>query len=158
MKARQHTLASLMLWPLNHGLLAAMPASAPPATCPCGSNKPYAGCCGPLHAGVAAASAEALMRSRYSAYVLGNEAYLLATWHVSTRPAELALAAEAPRQWLGLDIRRCSKASGQESGVDVVEFVARFKINGRAFRLHETSNFVQEHGRWFYRDGVLHER
>ncbi len=94
------------------------------------------------------------MRSRYSAYVRADEPYLLATWHRSTRPGTLALQDEEPRQWLGLEIRR----TGYDGGLAIVEFVARFKINGRAFRLHETSYFIQEDGRWFYRDGLLHER
>lgn len=131
-----------------------MPASTPATECPCGSTRSYSACCGRYHGGETANTAEVLMRSRYSAYVRGDADYLLATWHSSTRPDTLALQEEPPRQWLGLDIRR----TGSEGELAIVEFVARFKINGRAFRLHETSYFVQEGGRWFYRDGLLHER
>jgi SEC-C motif-containing protein len=90
------------------------------------------------------------MRSRYSAYVLGLKDYLLATWHATTRPATLELETKLPTQWLGLEIKRF-ETTGAETAV--VEFVARYKIGGRAHRLHETSRFVQEAGIWFYLDG-----
>lgn len=123
--------------------------------CPCGSGKTYVACCGPLHGGSAAASAEALMRSRYSAYVLALEDYLLATWHPSTRPAELALAAEAAAgqapKWLGLEVR---KTAQQDATHASVEFVARYRIAGRGQRLHELSRFEKlDDGRWYYVDG-----
>jgi SEC-C motif-containing protein len=120
-----------------------------PTLCPCGSGKPYAACCGPLHAGTAAATAEALMRSRYGAYVLGLEEYLLATWHPQTRPAALGLGEEAPAKWLGLAVKR-HEAEGDAASV---EFVARYKVGGRAHRLHEVSRFRREGGRWYYLDG-----
>jgi SEC-C motif domain protein len=127
-----------------------MQSSAP---CPCGSNKPFARCCERYLIGAdAAPTAEALMRSRYSAYVLLREDYLLATWHASTRPAELGLAREVPAKWIGLDVRRHEQADDQHA---IVEFVARYKINGRAHRLHEVSRFVSEDGRWLYVDGVV---
>lgn len=92
------------------------------------------------------------MRSRYSAYVLGNEPYLLATWHQTTRPASLGLAQEAKTQWLGLKI--VSTAKGLRDDTEgSVEFVARYKINGKAHRLHEVSRFVKEAGRWYYVSG-----
>ena len=121
------------------------------SACYCGSGKPYAACCGRLHSGAEnAASAEALMRSRYSAYVLGLEPYLLATWHASTRPAALYLAEEAGTKWLGLEVKR---QQAQDASHATVEFVARYRIAGRGHRLHETSRFVREDGRWFYVDG-----
>lgn len=90
------------------------------------------------------------MRSRYSAYVLAIEAYLLATWHASTRPATIDVdAAPAPR-WLGLEVR-CHVATGSDSAL--VEFVARFRVGGRAQRLHEVSRFVCEGGCWYYVNG-----
>lgn len=119
------------------------------APCPCGSGAAYAACCGRWHAGEPAPTAEALMRSRYSAYVLGLSAYVLDTWHASTRPAEMAL--EPAVKWLGLEVRR-HVADGERA---TVEFVARSKLGGRAHRLHETSRFVREGGRWFYVDGDL---
>lgn len=124
----------------------------PGEPCPCGSGQRYAACCGPLHAGERpAASAEALMRSRYSAYVLKLADYLLATWHPSTRPSELDLAADDSK-WLGLDVKRHEV---QDDDRAMVEFVARYRIAGRGHRLHELSRFVREEGRWFYVDGEL---
>lgn len=117
--------------------------------CPCGRPRAYADCCGPLHAGAPAPDAESLMRSRYSAYVLGLEDYLLATWHASTRPAALDLAAAPRPKWLALEIK-AHRTSGDGA---TVEFVARHKLGGRAQRMHETSRFVREDGRWYYVDG-----
>lgn len=123
-----------------------------PAPCPCGLPAAYAACCGRYHAGpqhLQAPTAKALMRSRYSAYVLGLADYLLATWHPSTRPA--ALAPDSPGlKWLGLEVRRSALSDDAHA---VVEFVARSKQGGRAQRLHEISRFVREDGRWFYVDG-----
>ncbi|HEX7112806.1 MAG TPA: YchJ family protein [Mizugakiibacter sp.] len=129
-------------------------ASAAP--CPCGSGRTYARCCAPLHAGAPAPDAEALMRSRYAAYALGLEPYLLASWHASTRPAALHLAAQRPPPtWLGLEVKR-HHADGDRA---TVEFVARYRIGGgRAQRQHEISRFVREDGRWYYLDGILQER
>ncbi|MDD5388300.1 MAG: YchJ family metal-binding protein [Gallionellaceae bacterium] len=119
--------------------------------CPCGSGHPLAECCGPYLAATALPpDAEALMRSRYSAYVLCDEAYLLATWHPDTRPASLGFDQEPPTKWLGLSIKRHEdKGDGRAE----VEFVARYKIAGRAHRLHETSRFLREQGQWRYLDG-----
>ncbi len=92
------------------------------------------------------------MRSRYSAYALGREPYLLATWHASMRPAELRLSDDVATRWIGLEVKRHEV---QDDGHAIVEFLARYKINGRAHRLHETSRFVREDGRWFYVDGDI---
>jgi SEC-C motif-containing protein len=89
------------------------------------------------------------MRSRYCAFVLGLEDYLLATWHRSTRPAALNLASAPQPKWLGLEI----KAQTSRDDAATVEFVARCRIGGRAQRLHEISRFVREDGRWYYVDG-----
>lgn len=121
------------------------------APCPCGSNAGYERCCGPFHAGAAAPTAEALMRSRYSAYVLALHDYLLATWHPSTRPADLG-ADEPGLKWLGLEVKRHEQKDDTHA---TVEFVARSKLGGRAHRLHETSRFVLEEGRWYYVDGDI---
>lgn len=91
------------------------------------------------------------MRSRYSAYVLGLEGYLLATWHASTRPAALDLAAGPGAKWLGLEI----KARTETGDAATVEFVARCRVGGRAQRMHEISRFVREDGRWYYVDGEI---
>lgn len=90
-----------------------------------------------------------MMRSRYSAYVLKLEAYLLATWHSCTRPAALDLAADNTK-WLGLEVKSHLSESADRA---TVEFVARYKSGGRAGRLHEVSRFVREDGMWFYVDG-----
>jgi SEC-C motif-containing protein len=122
--------------------------------CDCGVPQPYLDCCGRYHADplhLQAPSAEALMRSRYSAFVRDLTAYLLATWHPSARPATLEPNPEGLR-WLGLEVRRCSE---QDPDHATVEFVARSKLGGRAQRLHETSRFVREGGRWFYVDGEI---
>jgi SEC-C motif-containing protein len=122
--------------------------------CPCGNAAGYAVCCGPLHGGAAALDAEQLMRSRYTAYVLQREDYLLATWHASTRPATLRLAMQQPQpSWLGLDVRACHVIDTSHA---TVEFIARYRLGGgRAQRQHELSHFLREDGRWFYVDGEL---
>lgn len=122
--------------------------------CPCGSGTTTTACCGRWHAGEPAPTAEALMRSRYSAYVIGLENYLLATWHASTRPTSLELAAQSPKPvWLGLTVKRHENPTAETA---VVEFVARMRIGGgSAQRMHEVSRFVREDGRWYYIDGVV---
>ena len=126
--------------------------TAKPEPCPCGTDQPYADCCGRFHAGemqLQAPDAERLMRSRYSAYVMGLADYLLATWHPSTRPA--SLESDPPgMKWLGLEVRRHAR---QDENHATVSFVARSKLGGRAHRLQETSRFVRDNGRWFYVDG-----
>ena len=94
------------------------------------------------------------MRSRYSAYVLGLEDYLLHTWHPDTRPSTLGLSTQSPRPtWLGLSVKRHENPTPDTA---IVEFVARLRMGGnRAERLHEVSRFVCEGGRWFYVDGEL---
>lgn len=129
-------------------------ATPPKTPCPCGHAATYTHCCGRWHHGpghLQAPDAPALMRSRYSAYVLGLGDYLLATWHASTRPAA-PLALEPGVKWLGLEVRR---SQVQDATHATVEFVARSKLGGRATRLHETSRFVCEGGQWFYVDGDL---
>lgn len=133
---------------------AALKAVDTSTPCPCGDARGYAQCCRPLHQGAHAASAEQLMRSRYSAYVLRDEAYLLATWHPDTRPASLRLGVQQPApSWLGLSVK---DAREQDAEHATVEFVARFRIGGgRAQRLHERSRFVREDGRWYYLGGDI---
>jgi SEC-C motif-containing protein len=120
--------------------------------CPCGGES-LADCCGRFHDGSAIAqTAEQLMRSRYSAYVLGNEAYLQASWHADSRPKEVVT--DAALKWLGLEVR----ATEQNGDKATVEFVARCRVDGRGQRLHEVSRFVREDGRWFYVDGSIQEK
>ena len=125
-----------------------------PLPCDCGAPRPYTDCCGRYHSGplhLQAPDAEALMRSRYSAFVRDLTGYLRDTWHPSTRPSTLEPNPEGLR-WLGLEVRRHSV---QDADHATVEFVARSKLGGRAQRLHETSRFVREGGRWFYVDGEM---
>lgn len=119
--------------------------------CHCGSGQPYEQCCGRWHAGVPAPDAPALMRSRYSAFVLCNEPYLLATWHSSKRPRTVEF--EPKQKWLGLKIVD-SQMTGPTTAE--VEFIARYRVGGNsAARLHERSSFVKEGERWFYVDGTI---
>jgi SEC-C motif-containing protein len=131
-----------------------MKSSVPIIRCHCGSVACYEQCCGPLHGGEVATTAEQLMRSRYSAYVLENEDYLLATWHTATRPDSLGLGLQKPSPtWLGLKIRDHKSKDVDHAHV---EFVARYRLGGgRAERQHEISRFVRESGRWYYVDGEI---
>lgn len=128
-------------------------------SCPCGSARALAACCGRWHAGpqqLQAPDAAELMRSRYSAFVLGLTDYLRRTWHPSTCPDDLTL--DPAVHWLGLQVRAARTLA---PGRAEVEFVARSRLAGRGHRLHETSRFVFEDAdgsgaRWWYVDGTLH--
>ncbi|WP_236650928.1 YchJ family protein [Aquabacterium fontiphilum] len=122
--------------------------------CPCGQPQAYEACCGRFHAAWArgdhaamAPGPEALMRSRYTAFVYDLRPYLLATWHPDTRPAEIE-PPEPGLRWLGLTVQRVGSTGGGDEGT--VAFVARYKIGGRAHRLVEHSRFVRESGIWLY--------
>lgn len=125
--------------------------------CPCGrvqqgrrtpARLAYADCCGRWHTGQPAPDAESLMRSRYSAFVLGLRDYLLATWHGSTRPATLELEPEL--KWLGLDVSFHRQVDATHAEV---RFVARSRWQGKGQRLQEHSHFVWEDGQWWYVNG-----
>lgn len=119
--------------------------------CPCSSGAALDACCGRyLGTGLLAPDAERLMRSRYTAFVRGDAAHLLATWHASTRPASLTL--EAGVKWLGLEVKRYARIDDEHAEV---EFVARSRVHGRGQRLHERSRFVRETGHWLYLDGDI---
>lgn len=127
--------------------------------CPCGRRDakgkplPFSSCCGPYLTSPPDSwppDAQALMRSRYSAFVLGLTDYLLDSWHPSTRPPTLEL--EPDIKWLGLEVRAQAR-QGEDHAT--VEFVARSRVVGRGQRLHERSRFVRENGRWYYVDGDL---
>jgi SEC-C motif domain protein len=119
--------------------------------CPCGTKKPYAVCCRPLHQGGPAPDAEALMRSRYAAFALGLNDYIQRSWHASKRPSVNAIDDTEKLCWQSLQIKHHEQIDSDHA---VVEFVARYKINGRAFVLHETSRFIRENEYWFYVDGI----
>ena len=131
-----------------------MKKPSPPLPCPCDTGLSYDACCEPLHAGAAAADARALMRSRYSAYVLGLSDYLHATWAPSTRPLVLGRLDLASTRWLGLDV----KSFAEDGDTATVAFIARYRVGGgSAARMRETSRFIREGGRWFYVDGDVSE-
>ncbi|NTV11988.1 MAG: YchJ family protein [Zoogloea sp.] len=130
-----------------------MAKSIPAQSCPCDSGKPYAACCGRFHAGEPAPTPGALMRSRYAAFVLKRGDYLNVTWHPDTRPASLSLDETPAPKWLGLKVM----AESSDGDAGVVEFIARYKVGGRAMKLHETSRFVRLDGRWVYVDGDIRD-
>lgn len=121
--------------------------------CPCGGYQGlslFKDCCGPYLSGAALpASAECLMRSRYTAYVYHDESYLLKTWHPKTRPQSLDLI-NSMSQWIGLTVHEFHEVDETHQEVS---FTAKYKDNGRAFKMCEHSRFVKEAGRWFYLDG-----
>ena len=126
-------------------------AAAEVKPCPCGGDTDYANCCARYVGGEAPApTAEALMRSRYSAFALGKEAYLLASWHPKTRPSKVSL--DPAQKWIGLSIKSTERG-GAADKTGVVEFVARFKVDGKGHRLHEKSRFEQIAGQWYYLEG-----
>jgi SEC-C motif domain protein len=117
-------------------------------TCPCGTGRPLDACCGRYLRGDAdAPTAEALMRSRYTAYVVGDDAYVVRTWHPTTRPLDAGTEVVA---WLGMDVLDVERG-GLLDAEGEVEFVARY----RGGSLHERSRFVRVDGRWSYLDGTV---
>jgi SEC-C motif domain protein len=122
-----------------------MKKKAPVNNCPCGSGKPLDVCCGLyINGTLAAPTAEILMRSRYTAYSMQNESYLLETWHSNTRPGHVEM--DPSIQWIRLEIIN--------SSYDHVEFIATYKVQGKAHKLHENSRFVYENQKWFYLDAL----
>lgn len=123
--------------------------------CPCGSGQDLDACCGPFLDGAVAPTAEALMRSRYSAFARGDEDHLFRTWHPRTRPPGPYTAADIT--WTGL--RVLSTSAGDEGdATGEVEFVASWsRDDGATGRVHERSRFARRAGRWFYLDGELIE-
>ena len=122
-------------------------------TCPCGFSAPYADHCGRIHVGGAGigATAEALMRARYAAYVLRDRDFLLASWHPDTCPA--ALEFDDTIEWLDLTIVD-TEAGGAFESTGIVEFRARFSRGGEHLELHERSSFSRVKGLWVYVDGT----
>ncbi|MBN4080151.1 SEC-C domain-containing protein [Beggiatoa alba] len=122
--------------------------------CPCGSNINYSQCCGQyIEQCFLVPTAEALMRSRYSAYVLSDETYLLRTWHASTRPVQLGLEDEAQR-WIKLDVLTINQGTPLDNS-GTVEFIAHYQVQNKKQKIHEVSRFIKQNTQWFYLDGVL---
>lgn len=116
--------------------------------CPCLSGEQYGDCCGRFHRGDAEApTAEQLMRSRYSAFVVLDAAYLLRTWHPDTRPAQLEL--DPAVGWRRLDIVSTGRG-GPLDTEGTVEFIAYYRHDGERGVQHETSRFLREDRRWYY--------
>jgi SEC-C motif domain protein len=115
--------------------------------CPCESGKTYEQCCGRAHNGRPPATAEELMRSRYSAFVLDKPDYLLRSWHPDTRPRRID--PERGLRWTGLRVLGTSGGSMFETEGEV-EFRARYRVRGRPGELHERSRFVRLDGAWVY--------
>ncbi len=126
--------------------------------CPCGSGQEFNVCCEPLLAGKQIApTAEALMRSRYSAYVNGQIHYLSETLHPEQRhdhDVEATRRWAGSSEWLGLEIHAV-EAGGEGDEEGMVEFIATFKEKGVVHRHHEQSRFKREEGRWYYVDGEV---
>ena len=124
----------------------------PNSPCPCQAAKApticYSECCQPYLDGSAEPeTAEKLMRSRYTAYALGNLDYIKRSWHPDTLPPDLRLV--PGQSWVGLKIKRTEDGTENDT-IGVVEFIAKSKRNGRARRMHEVSEFEKVAGRWLY--------
>ncbi|MCQ8103017.1 YchJ family protein [Methylomonas sp. SURF-2] len=123
-------------------------------TCLCGTGQAYAACCGPFHKRERRpATALELMRSRFSAYALRNAAYLLDSWDIGSRPADLDFSRETA-DWRSLQIVACKKGAAHD-GKGIVEFKAFYRQDGEDCCLHEISRFVKTGQDWFYLDGVI---
>ncbi|NOQ14798.1 MAG: zinc chelation protein SecC [Methyloprofundus sp.] len=124
------------------------------ANCLCGSSLSYQQCCELLHTGQAhALSAEALMRSRFTAYAMHNAAYLLSSWDDSTRPASIDFSKDTG-EWTQLEVISTKKGTAKEHK-GIVEFKAYFTIEGEQRVMNEISRFIKKQDRWFYLDGKV---
>lgn len=120
--------------------------------CPCGNTDSYSNCCGLYINGTQTpATAEALMRSRYTAYTLKDDKYLLDTWYPDTRP-ENNPSDDDNTIWTKLEILRTEDGQKNDSK-GIVEFIAHCNVKGATSHLHETSQFIHENNRWYYLDG-----
>jgi len=125
---------------------------APNDPCPCGSSAAFNSCCLPMLEGkTQATSPEQLMRSRYTAFAMEEEKYILETWHARTRPKQLNFA-DHPVVWLGLSVDPVQHPAATATE-GVVSFTASYLEEGLLCRLHETSKFLMENGSWFYLKG-----
>ena len=123
----------------------------PARKCPCRSGLAYSDCCAPLiEQGVPAETAEQLMRSRFTAYVLNHPEYLFETWHANTRP-ELSELTDSPVSWSYLKVITANEAEDRAE----VEFLARGHADDQEVTLHERSRFIREDGQWHYLDGEI---
>jgi SEC-C motif domain protein len=116
--------------------------------CPCGSKAALSACCGPIIGGAAAPTAEALMRSRYSAYVLGEIDHILTTQQDEGGRAQTERWSKES-EWLGLEVN-ATEAGGEDDEEGVVAFTARYRMNGEDVAHHERGLFGRRDGRWIY--------
>ena len=124
------------------------------AKCLCGSSLSYQQCCELLHTGLAhALTAEALMRSRFTAYAMHNGAYLLNTWEANTRPNDIDFSKDTG-EWIELNIISTKKGGAKDSK-GIVEFKAHFTLDGEPRIMSEISRFIKKQGRWLYLDGKV---
>ncbi len=128
------------------------------AICPCGTQKILDVCCGPYISGKKKApTAEALMRSRYTAYTINNMNYIAETHDSLTGgdfDRESAEKWALGSEWLGLDIKSVKDGTeGDDKGI--VEFVARYRVDGQEQTHHEISQFRRESDRWVFVDGKI---
>lgn len=122
------------------------------SACPCGSDRNYQDCCGTYHSGRSTApTAEALMRSRFSAFATKDEAYLLRSWHPTTRPTHVEF--DPAQQWTELHILSTTGGSLLHTE-GTVEFRADYRVQGRPGSMHERSRFVRDNGNWVYLDAM----
>lgn len=129
-------------------------------TCPCGLPKAFDECCGPIIQGSPAATAEALMRARYTAFIRGDMDFLEKTLAPEKQDAfdkaEVAASAKG-LSGLGLEVRACY-GGAEEDDSGGVEYVARFKVNGQVHAHHELASFRRENGAWVYADGQMNPK
>ncbi|KRB37676.1 YchJ family protein [Microbacterium sp. Root180] len=128
------------------------PRPADDAACPCGTGERFGGCCAPLLRGAAAPTAERLMRSRYTAFVVGDARYLEETWHPGTRPDAVEL--DPAQRWTALEVLDAEVGSVDDTR-GVVEFRALWRHGRERGELHERSRFRRQGGRWWYLDGIV---
>jgi SEC-C motif-containing protein len=120
--------------------------------CPCGNTKSYQQCCGLyIEEAQLPETAEQLMRSRYTAYTLQNDKYLLDTWHPNTRP-DYKPSDDDNTTWTRLEILHTEDGLKSDTK-GIVEFIAHCEVKGTKSHVHETSQFVHEDSRWYYLDG-----
>lgn len=122
--------------------------------CRCGSNLHYDLCCRPFHESLKKPiTAESLMRSRFTAYVMQNESYLLKTWGAAKRPEEIDFSKENS-EWTKLEILK-TKKGGEKDSKGLVEFKAYYSQEGEEYVMNEISRFIKSSGRWLYLDGMV---
>lgn len=124
------------------------------ALCLCGSTLAYQNCCKLYHTGEKLpATAEQLMRSRFTAYAMHNGEYLQATWEANKRPKRIDFSKETV-QWLRLEIIQVKKGTVKDDK-GIVEFNAFYVLAGQEAVMNEISRFKKIANRWFYVDGMV---